>query len=176
MSGPWVLGRNIFWLKLFCETNKSLWGPSSRKKKCYSSTIGGFLAIVPLYVDRECHGFTNPYGLRSRVGTGWHFRTPVKPIPASRVSRVGHGCDVSSAEQLSTTTTTSSPLPLTTTTSRNLRSTTYNHHGTCRRHQLQRNDAATPQQPAEDQLAWCYVAVTTWHINSTFRMCYEVWR
>ena len=89
-----------------------------------------------LSVSRECHGFTNPYGLRSWVGTGWHFRTPVKPIPASQVSWVGHGCDVSSAEQLSTTTTTSSPLPLTTTTSRNLRSTACNHHGTCRRHQL----------------------------------------
>ena len=122
---------------------------------------------------RECHG------LRSRVGmgtgTGWHFRTPVKPIPASRVSRVGHGCDVSSAEQLSTTTTTSSPLPLTTTTSRNLCSTAYNHHGTRWWHQLRWNDAATPQQPAEDQLARRYVTVTMWHINSTFRMCYEVW-
>ena len=84
-----------------------------------------------LAANRECHGFTNPYGLRSQVGMGWHFRTPVKPIPTSQVSRVGHGCDVSSAEQLSTTTTNSSPLPLTTTTSRNLCSTAYNHHGTC---------------------------------------------
>jgi len=133
-----------------------------------------FRRLLTTPANRECHGFTNLYGLRSQVGTGWHFCTPVKPIPASWVSRVGHGCDVSSAEQLSTTTTTSSPLPLTTTTSRNLRSTAYNYHGTCRQHQLRRNDAATPQQPAEDQLARCYVAVTTWHINSTFRMCYEV--
>jgi len=48
MSGPWVLGRNIFWLKIFSETNKSIWGPSSRKKNRYFSTIGWFLAIVPL--------------------------------------------------------------------------------------------------------------------------------
>jgi len=51
MSGPWIVGRNIFWLKIFSETNKSLWGPSPRKKICYFPTIGGFLAIVPLYVD-----------------------------------------------------------------------------------------------------------------------------
>jgi len=132
----------------------------------------------PRLTNRECHGFTNPYGLRSWVGTGtgtgWHFRTPVKPIPVSRVSWVGHGCDVSSAEQLSTTTTTSSPLPLTTTTSHNLRSTAYNHHGTRQQHQLRQNDATTPQQPAEDQLAQRYVAVMMWHVNSTFRTCYEV--
>jgi len=124
------------------------------------------------HVCRECHRFTNPYRLRSQVGmgtgTGWHFCTPVKPIPVSRVSRVGHGCDVSSTEQLSTTTTTLSPLPLTTTTSHNLRLTAYNHHGTRRQHQLQQNDAVMPQQPAEDQLARRYIAVMTWHINSTF--------
>jgi hypothetical protein len=33
MSGPWILGRNISWLKIFSGTNKSFWGPSSRKKR-----------------------------------------------------------------------------------------------------------------------------------------------
>ena len=39
---------------------------------------------------RKCHRFTNPYGLRSQVGTGtgWHFHTPVKPTPVTWVSRV----------------------------------------------------------------------------------------
>jgi len=38
---------------------------------------------------RECHGFTNPCGLRSRVvtgtGTGWQIVTPAKPVPVARV-------------------------------------------------------------------------------------------
>jgi hypothetical protein len=40
-------------------------------------------------VCREWHGFTNPYGLRSRVvtgtGTGWQFPTLQKPVPVTRV-------------------------------------------------------------------------------------------
>jgi len=39
--------------------------------------------------SRECHGFTNPCGLRSRVvtgtGTGWQIVTPAKPVPVARV-------------------------------------------------------------------------------------------
>ena len=42
-----------------------------------------------LDMDRECHGFTNPYRLRSRIvtgtGTGWWFITPAKPIPMTQV-------------------------------------------------------------------------------------------
>jgi len=38
---------------------------------------------------RECHGFTNPCGLRSWVvtgtGTGWQIVTPAKPVPVARV-------------------------------------------------------------------------------------------
>ena len=40
-------------------------------------------------IRRECHGFTNPCGLRSRVvtgtGTGWQIVTPAKPVPVARV-------------------------------------------------------------------------------------------
>jgi len=59
---------------------------------------------------RECHGFTNPYGLRSRVGTGmgtgWHFRTPVKPAPVTWVSRVLLGYENINKQPLSFSTTT----------------------------------------------------------------------
>ena len=36
-------------------------------------------------VDRECDGFSDPRGLRSRVGTGWHITTLIKPVPVVRV-------------------------------------------------------------------------------------------
>jgi len=43
-------------------------------------------------VVRECHGFTNPYGLRSQVvtgmGTGWQFLTLQKPVPMTWVWQV----------------------------------------------------------------------------------------
>ena len=45
--------------------------------------------ISPSTVHRECHGFTNPCGLMSRVpagtGTGWDFATLAKPVPVTRV-------------------------------------------------------------------------------------------
>jgi len=50
--------------------------------------------------SRECHG------LRSRVGTGWHFRTPVKPTPVTRVSRVLLGYENINKQPLSFSTTT----------------------------------------------------------------------
>ena len=39
--------------------------------------------------NRECHGFTNPHGLQSRVvtgaGAGWQIVTPQKPAPVAQV-------------------------------------------------------------------------------------------
>ena len=49
-------------------------------------------ALLRRIVHRECHGFTNPYGLRSRVvtgtGTGWQFPTLQKPVPVTRVTGI----------------------------------------------------------------------------------------
>ena len=42
-------------------------------------------AKLQFTLTRECHGFANPYGLRSRVvtgtGTGWQFEPPENPYP-----------------------------------------------------------------------------------------------
>jgi hypothetical protein len=60
--------------------------PESREGS--SMVAEGTLVQTKLVIFRECHGFTNPYRLRSWVGTGWHFHTPVKPAPVTWVSWV----------------------------------------------------------------------------------------
>jgi len=46
-------------------------------------------SVDVVFGARECHGFANLHGLRSRAGAGtgagWHFRTPEKPIPVTWV-------------------------------------------------------------------------------------------
>jgi len=61
MSGPWVLGRNIFFhwngFEIYFDWEYFLWLIRGSgilvpgKKDCYFSTIGGFLANFPLYMD-----------------------------------------------------------------------------------------------------------------------------
>jgi len=77
---------------------------------CSSHHSSGPKIMWETRTRRECHGFTNPYGLRSRVGTGtgtgWHFRTPVKPAPVTWVSRVLLGYENINKQPLSFSTTT----------------------------------------------------------------------
>jgi hypothetical protein len=124
---------------------------------------------------RECHGFTNLYGLRSQVGTGmgagWHFRTPVKPAPVTWVSRVLLGYKNINKQPISTTTIHRNHPPL------------LRHH--CHQQSpppatfvqpwhTPTTPATTLQQPGEHQLAQHHIAVTTWHVNGAFRTCHEV--